>query len=98
MLRTSLVLLLTLTAAACTGDDGGSTAIDAAPGQDAPVCILPATTITCTDDTVCQSSCGQAYCYLFNQVGMVCTQPCTVVGDCPTGWSCNNMGRCRPPG
>lgn len=98
MLRTSLALLLTFAAAACTGDDGGSTAIDAAPGPDAPVCVLAATPTTCTDDTPCQAMCGQAYCYLFNQVGMVCTQPCTGVGDCPTGWSCNNMGRCRPPG
>jgi hypothetical protein len=23
---------------------------------------------------------------------------CGGVEDCPEGWTCNNMGRCRPPG
>ena len=33
----------------------------------------------------------------FQQFGVVCTKACTAIGDCPTGWSCNMMGRCRPP-
>lgn len=94
----SLAVAFALAAVACTGDDGPTPAIDASTGPDAAACILPAATVACTDDTPCQAMCGQAYCYLFNQVGQVCTQACTVATDCPTGWTCNNMGRCRPPG
>jgi hypothetical protein len=88
------LLAIAAHAASCSGDDGAS-------GPDAaPTCVLPSAVITCTvgDDTPCTGTCGNAYCYTFNQVGTLCTQPCTVAGDCPAGWSCNNMGRCRPPG
>ncbi|MEZ4401022.1 MAG: hypothetical protein R3B06_13435 [Kofleriaceae bacterium] len=72
--------------------DGGS-AIDA-PGA----CVLPTASITCTDNTACTAVCGNAVCHNFMQVGMRCTSPCTPGGnECPSGWSCNNMGLCRPP-
>ena len=100
--------ILTLSTTACTGDDDdvvtppvdaanndGTQLIDAPPGA----CNLPTTPITCTvgNDAPCTAACGTAYCYNFSQFGVVCTKACTVVGDCPTGWSCNMMGRCRPP-
>ncbi|MCB9560533.1 MAG: hypothetical protein H6709_14505 [Kofleriaceae bacterium] len=108
VLFTTCVLALAAGGAACGGDDDGG-GIDAAPtdgaatvdatAADAPAaCVLPATITDCTDDTPCQALCGDAYCYTFNQVGTLCTQPCGVADDCPSGWSCNNMGRCRPPG
>jgi hypothetical protein len=28
----------------------------------------------------------------------ICVTTCSGVEDCPDGWTCNNMGRCRPPG
>ena len=58
----------------------------ATPTVDAAVCPLPATPITCTagDDTPCTAVCESSYCHN--------------IDDCPGGWSCNNMGRCRPPG
>lgn len=94
---------------ACAGDDGGgdddSTQIDAASGgTDAPAaCTIPATTTSCTvgNDAPCQAQCGTAYCYNFSQLPTpVCTQSCTAgsTDQCPSGWTCNNMGRCRPPG
>ena len=88
-----------LCAVACGGDDGGE-------ADAAPACVLPATTITCTvgDDAPCTAVCGAAYCYSFGAGGggggtaqTVCTSGCTTVDDCPSGWTCNNMGRCRPP-
>ena len=93
------ILAVALALGGCGGDDDGS-AIDAPAidsGIDAAACILSPTVVSCTDDTPCTAVCGNAYCYNFMQVGQVCTTPCTDVGDCPAGWSCNNMGRCRPP-
>ena len=103
--------MLAATSLGCTGGDDTTTPIDAPQGDgavgpdggggpDAPAaCVLPSTSITCTDNTPCTSVCGNAYCYNFMQVGMRCTQPCTPgsTTECPSGWSCNNMGRCRPP-
>ena len=94
---------------ACSSDDGdddqpidASTQIDGANQIDAPAaCTLASTVVNCTvgNDAPCTSVCAAAYCYNFNQVGMLCTQNCTAgsIDECPTGWSCNNMGRCRPP-
>ncbi len=102
-----------VTTAACTGDDtstppidapagldGDNGTIDAPPGAiDAPMaCVLPTAPITCTDNTPCAAACAGAYCYNFMQVGMRCTTSCAGPADCPSGWSCNGMGRCRPPG
>lgn len=100
--RTSLLLTLTLAAAACSGDDGDSVAIDAPGGTDAAACTVPATTTSCTigDDSPCTALCAGAYCHNFTQLATpVCTNNCTVGSnaECPTGWTCNNMGRCRPP-
>ena len=92
--------ILTLGAATCGGDDDVVTPPDAATGTDAAgACNLPSTVITCTvgNDAPCTAVCGTAYCYNFQQFGVVCTKACTAIGDCPTGWSCNMMGRCRPP-
>jgi hypothetical protein len=92
MKRLVAIALLAL-AAACGGDDDGGSAPDAAP------CILPATTISCTvgDDTPCTAECAAAYCYQFGANPPLCTSNCTGPADCPTGWSCNGMGRCRNP-
>ena len=101
-----------VTTAACTGDDTSTPPIDAAAGLDgddgtdapsgtidAPMaCVLPTTPITCTDNTPSAAACAAAYCYNFMQVGMRCTNSCAGPADCPAGWSCNGMGRCRPPG
>lgn len=85
----------------------GSSGPDGAGGGDAGAdaagaCVLPTTTISCTvgNNAPCTAACAAAYCYGFGQVGNVCTNACTTggTGQCPTGWSCNNMGRCRPPG
>lgn len=86
-------LVLATTGAGC-GDDGGST-VDAAPA-----CTLPSAIVTCTagDSAPCTALCANAYCFTFNRVGTVCTEACAVATDCPAGWTCNNMGRCRPPG
>lgn len=91
--------------AACGGsDDDGGDGVDAAAGVDAAnACVLPATTTSCTvgDDAPCTAMCPTAYCHNFGQLPTpVCTQSCTVgsTDQCPTGWTCNNMGRCRPPG
>lgn len=92
-----LAALVACTIVACTGSDDTSIPLDA--GSDgAPACVLPTAPITCTGDPQCQAECGTAYCYNFNQVGMRCTMACSVGGnECPAGWTCNNMGRCRPP-
>jgi hypothetical protein len=91
--------------AACGGDDDGddTSAVDAPGGIDAPnACVLPAAVTTCTvgDDAPCTALCADAFCYNFMQLpNPVCTSACNP-GDnsaCPAGWSCNNMGRCRPP-
>jgi hypothetical protein len=104
-LRPIAVLSLALAAAlaACgSGDDDGG-AIDAASGTDAAnACVVPATTTSCTvgDDAPCVALCATAYCHNFGQLPTpVCTNPCTIgsTDQCPSGWSCNNMGRCRPP-
>jgi hypothetical protein len=103
--RTLLLVTLSLAAACGSGDDGDDdvTPIDAAPGIDGPAaCVLPAATTSCTvgTDGPCQALCPQAYCHLFGQLPTpVCTTNCTVgsTTECPAGWSCNNMGRCRPP-
>ncbi len=92
--------------AACDADDDPTpldapTGLDGPPGIDAPsACNLPSTIITCTagDNAPCTAVCDTAYCYNFSQVGTLCTKACTGIGDCPSGWTCNNMGRCRPPG
>lgn len=101
------MLLLLLGAAAACGSDDTSPGIDAAGGDDggggdsAQACTLPAAPITCTvgDNSPCAAMCGDAYCYNFMQAGTVCTEPCTPqsTDQCPTGWRCNDMGRCRPP-
>lgn len=79
-----------------TLDSTGTT--DGTPGPDAAgACLLPTTPINCTDSSQCTSQCAAAYCYNFNQIGMRCTNACTTGADCPAGWSCNGMGRCRPP-
>lgn len=107
--RALLTLTLTLgTLAGCGGDDDDSGSADAATTTDggidgAGACLLPSTTITCTvgDNSPCTAMCASAYCYTFGQLpSPVCTQPCTVgsTTECPSGWTCNNMGRCRPPG
>jgi hypothetical protein len=93
-------VLLLLVAIGCGGDDDGG-------GGDAAVCELPSDPlITCTvgDDTPCTAVCGVSYCFLFGGGGggggtarTVCTRNCMTVDDCPAGWSCNMMGRCRPP-
>ena len=80
------------------GDGSGTgSEIDAAGA-----CILQPAIVNCTigDNSPCTAMCANAYCFTFNQVGTLCTQPCAVgsTDQCPTGWSCNNMGRCRPPG
>lgn len=101
----AITAALALTLAAC-GDDGDpDPGIDAAPDvdasnePDAAACILPTDLITCTvgDDAPCTAECAGAYCHNFMQLGVVCTNDCATVDDCPAGWSCNNMGRCRPP-
>ena len=88
-----LALLATTTAGDCGSDD--AVAVDAGP-----TCKLPSTIINCTagDDTPCTAMCANAYCYNFSQVGVLCTQACSTADECPSGWSCNMMGRCRPPG
>ena len=114
MKRSSIALVLFLgslvTFAACDsggGDDiqpiDATLGLDSGSGIDAAgACILQPATIGCTigNDAPCTAMCANAYCYTFSQVGTVCTQPCTPgsTDQCPTGWSCNNMGRCRPPG
>jgi hypothetical protein len=84
--------------AACS-EDGAGAAVDANVGPDAPACTLPATVVNCTvgDDSPCTALCVDAYCFNDENVGVVCTEPCTTADDCAAGWSCNNRGRCRPP-
>lgn len=105
-LRPIAILSFAITAAlsACSGgDDDGADPIDAAAGIDAAnACVVPSTTMTCTvgDNAPCMALCATAYCHNFGQLPTpVCTNPCTVgsTDQCPSGWSCNNMGRCRPP-
>ncbi len=103
----SAILSLGLCSFSCSGDDdGGDTgdAPDAATSQfdAAPACILPSEVITCAgegDDGPCTAVCAEAYCRDFGQLpDPVCTQNCSTIDDCPDGWDCNDMGRCRPPG
>jgi hypothetical protein len=93
-------------AAACTADPpvASNTMPDAMPGAPdaAPACVLPTTTVSCTvgNDAPCHADCADSFCYNFQQLpNPVCTSMCpNGASDCPSGWSCNNMGRCRPPG
>jgi len=95
-LALALPLALALGLAACSSDDDG---------VDAAICDLPATTIACTvgDDTPCTAACASAYCFAFGTGGgtgagdVICTKNCTTAADCPEGWSCNMVGRCRNP-
>ena len=72
---------------------------------DGAVCELPAEAIACTegDDTPCTAVCAASYCWAFGACGgtgsgaTICTTNCNTVADCPEGWSCNMMGRCRYP-
>lgn len=111
MQRLLLAFTFAASLVACTADDDDQVPIDAPISDDgggdtdgtpspdaATACILPTAPITCTDSSMCTSQCAAAYCYNFNQVGMRCTNACTSGADCPSGWSCNGMGRCRPPG
>ena len=97
--------------AACDsgGGDDIDQPIDATVNLDGPpgdgsgsACVLPSAVITCTvgNNAPCTAVCAAAYCHNFTQVGNVCTSACTIgsTDQCPTGWSCNGMGRCRPPG
>ena len=100
MKRLAIACLLAL--AACAGEDD-TVVPDADPGAPdaAPACVLSPTTVSCTvgDDSPCTAVCAEAYCYNFMQLASpVCTSTCTTLDDCPSGWTCNGMGRCRPPG
>ena len=103
--RIAIAWLAAVAIAACTGgDDDGAAPVDAQDGtiDAANACVLTTTTTACTvgNDAPCQALCATAYCYNFMQLpSPVCTMTCTVgsTGQCPSGWSCNNMGRCRPP-
>lgn len=68
---------------------------------DAPaaVCNLPSATISCTvgNNAPCRAVCSDAYCYDYSVLPPVCIRNCTTVNDCPSGWACNQMHRCRPP-
>ena len=91
------------------GGGGGAAAATTtqgpAAGADAAMCELPTTPITCTtgDDSPCTATCGVAYCYTFGGGGgggagsTICTRGCNTAEQCPTGWTCNGMGRCRNP-
>lgn len=99
-----LCFAIAATLSACgSSDDDGADPIDAASGVDAAnACVLPSSTTSCTVgmDGPCTALCPMAYCYNFSQLPTpVCTTSCTVgsTDQCPSGWSCNNMGRCRPP-
>ncbi len=106
-LRRTLLLIVMSLAVACSGEEPPP-GVDASTGGDGggdgdalTACTLQPTVVTCTigDNTPCTALCGDAYCYTFGQVGTVCTEPCTPMStdECPTGWRCNDMGRCRPP-
>lgn len=100
-MRLVTLAFLLLALPAC-GDDGAGDAPDASGVDAAPRCELEPAAVTCTvgDDSPCTAVCAEAYCHNFEQLGVVCTQDCTtgVDEECPEGWRCNNMGRCRPPG
>ena len=99
-MRPLLFVLLTLAALAACGDDGGGDA-DAGDAIDAAVCVLDPEPVDCTegDDGPCQALCATAYCHYYGMIERsVCTSNCFDPGDCPGGWDCNDMGRCRPPG
>jgi hypothetical protein len=94
------IAALFLTTAACTEDDAndvpdaGSNA-DAEPG----VCSLTTEPVECTANPECEALCAGSYCHLFGMLGgSVCTVNCVTADDCPDDWTCNQMGRCRPPG
>ena len=99
--------ILCLGLLSCGGDDDdgsdGPETPDAAdsPFDAAPACTLPTEVVVCGgegDDGACQAVCAEAYCRDFgNLPDPVCTQNCGTPDDCPDGWDCNDMGRCRPP-
>jgi hypothetical protein len=96
----SLSTLLAGYLAACGGDDDSSGA-DATPGVDGATCHLESTPVECTegDDTPCQALCASSYCHYYDMIDLAaCTNNCSTGLQCPDGWECNNMGRCRPPG
>ena len=95
-----LALIIVLTA--CSGGTGDTPPdVDAPGGTDSSgsnVCTGAAYE-TCTDNTQCLSQ----QCRLFMADGIqVCTQNCDASNPCPdfdgTPITCNNMGRCKPPG
>lgn len=97
LLRRSMLLLAMWVTACGGGDDDG----DTPPVDGANACVLPAAVTTCTvgDDTPCTALCAEAYCHNYMQLpNPVCTTSCTTAAQCPSGWECNGMGRCRPPG
>jgi hypothetical protein len=97
--RLLIILSLVAFASACGDDDGNGNGGDD-PDAGATACLLPVETIDCTagDNAPCVAECAEAFCRNFMHTGEVCTSPCDGGDDCPEGWSCNNMGFCRPPG
>ena len=105
-----LVLGSLLSSVACDSGDGDdietpldapATNLDGAPGDGSGGACLPEAVITCTvgNDAPCAAACASSTCYNFNQLGPVCTMSCSPggSGECPSTWTCNGMGRCRPP-
>lgn len=93
----SLLSFLAL-AAGCAVEDSGSSMPDTLT-PDAGACYLDSEPVDCTDDAPCLELCATSYCREYAQIGRsVCTNNCATAEDCPDGWRCNKMGRCRPPG
>lgn len=101
-MKLAFLFCAALAVAGCSGgDDDGSADDDSAGPDAAAACVLDPTPVECTvgDDAPCTAVCGDAYCYMYGQLpAAVCVTACSGVEDCPDGWTCNNMGRCRPPG
>lgn len=84
-------------ASAPTGDAGAGP-----PDAVAFACVVSALDppVPCVvgEDAPCRASCSDAYCYAYTALpDPVCTRGCSSPADCPAGWRCNAMGRCRPP-